>query len=49
MRRQFRSPLARYGFTLCAAVAFLTDQPAPFLVSAAVAAYAWRCRPRRRR
>ncbi|HEX9755734.1 MAG TPA: hypothetical protein VGA42_08495 [Gemmatimonadales bacterium] len=49
MRRQFRMPLARYGFTVCAVIAFLTDQPAPFLVSAALAAYAWRIRPRRRR
>ena len=48
MRRQFRMPLARRGFTVCAAVAFLTDQPAPFLFSAALAAYAWRIRPRRR-
>jgi len=49
MRRHFRTPLARYGFTVCAAVALLTNQPAPFLFSAALAAYAWRIRPRRRR
>jgi hypothetical protein len=44
----FRSPLARYGFTVCAAVALLTAQPGPFLVTTALAAYAWRCKPRRR-
>jgi hypothetical protein len=44
MRRHFQTPLARYGFTVCAAVALLTNQPLPFLVSAAVAAYAWKIR-----
>ena len=44
MRRQLRSPLARYGFTVLAAVAVLTAQPGPFLVCAALATYAWRCR-----
>jgi hypothetical protein len=44
MRRHFQTPLARYGFTVCAAVALLTDQPAPFLVSAVIAAYAWKIR-----
>ncbi|MFC7983826.1 hypothetical protein [Streptomyces sp. NPDC057336] len=44
MQRHFRTPLARYGFTVCAAVALLTAQPGPFLVSAALAAYAWRNR-----
>lgn len=44
MRRTFRSPLARWGFTVLAAVAVLTAQPGPFLVCAALAAYAWRSR-----
>lgn len=44
MRRHFRPPLARWGFTVCAAVALLTNQPGPFLVSAVAAAYAWRNR-----
>jgi hypothetical protein len=44
MKRLFRRPLARYGFTVCAAVALLTAQPGPFLVCAALAAYAWRSR-----
>lgn len=44
----FRTPLARYGFSACAVVALLTAQPGPFLVTAALAAYAWRCKPRRR-
>lgn len=44
MRNLFRQPLARWGFTVCAAVALLTAQAGPFLVSAVLAAYAWRCR-----
>lgn len=44
MSRHFRTPLARYGFTVCAVVALLTAQPGPFLFSAALAAYAWRNR-----
>ncbi|MGQ5606180.1 hypothetical protein [Streptomyces sp. EKS3.2] len=44
MRRTFSSPLARWGFTVCAAAAIATAQPGPFLVSAVLAAYAWRCR-----
>ncbi|MEU1410120.1 MULTISPECIES: hypothetical protein [unclassified Streptomyces] len=44
MRRHFRSPLTRWGFTVLAAVAILTAQPGPFLVSAALAAYAWKIR-----
>jgi hypothetical protein len=44
----FRAPLARWGFTVLAAVALLTAQPGPFLVTTALAAYAWRCKPRRR-
>ncbi|CAL9350293.1 hypothetical protein SUDANB1_00447 [Streptomyces sp. enrichment culture] len=48
MSRHFRSPLARWGFTVLAAVAVLTAQLGPFLVTAAIAAYAWRCKPRRR-
>jgi hypothetical protein len=49
MRALFRRPLARYGFTTLAAVALLTQQPGPFLVTATLAAYAWRCAPTRRR
>jgi hypothetical protein len=44
MRRHFGTPLARWGFSVCAAVALLTEQTLPFLVSAAVAAYAWKIR-----
>lgn len=44
MSRHFARPLARWGFTVCAVVAVLTAQPGPFLVTAALAAYAWRCR-----
>lgn len=46
MRRHFASPLARWGFTVCAAVALMTAQPGPFLVTTVLAAYAWRCRRR---
>ena len=49
MRHHFRSPLARWGFTILATVACLTGQLAPFLVTTALAAYSWRCRPRTRR
>jgi hypothetical protein len=44
MRRHFKTPLARWGFSVCAAVALLTNQPAPFLVTTALAAYAWKIR-----
>ncbi|MFE0801111.1 hypothetical protein [Streptomyces sp. NPDC058812] len=44
MQHHFRTPLARYGFTVCAVAALLTAQPGPFLVSTALAAYAWRNR-----
>lgn len=46
MRRHFRSPLARWGFTTLAALALATAQPGPFLVTAALAAYSWRARHR---
>lgn len=49
MQRHFSSPLARYGFTTLAIAAGLTGQLLPFLVTTAVAAYAWRCRPHTRR
>ena len=49
MNGLFRRPLARWGFTVCSAVALVTGQPLPFLVCAALAAYAWRCAPTRRR
>jgi hypothetical protein len=48
VNRHLRSPLARWGFTLCAVVALATAQPGPFLVTTALAAYAWRSKPRRR-
>lgn len=43
-----RLPLARYGFTVLAFLALTTAQTVPFLVTAALATYAWR-NPRRRR
>lgn len=49
MRRQFSLPLARWGFTVCAVVALATAQTGPFLVTAVLAVYAWRCRPHRGR
>lgn len=49
MNALFRRPLARWGFTTLAAIALLTAQTGPFLVTAALAAYAWRCAPTRRR
>jgi hypothetical protein len=39
-----RQPLARYGFTLLAVVALTTGQTIPFLITAAIATYAWRTR-----
>lgn len=36
--------LARWGFTVCAAVALLTAQPGPFLITAVLALYAWKTR-----
>lgn len=47
MRHLFARPLARYGFTTLAVAALLTAQTGPFLVTAVLAAYAWRCRRRR--
>lgn len=44
MRRHFRSPLARWGFTALALLALATGQPVPFLVAAVLAAYSWRVR-----
>lgn len=44
MQRSFRTPLARWGFTACAAIALLTNQPLPLLVSTTLAAYAWKNR-----
>jgi hypothetical protein len=45
----FRRPLARWGFTALALLAIATGQTGPFLVTAVLAAYAWRCAPTRRR
>jgi hypothetical protein len=44
VRRTFRTPLARWGFTACALLALLTQQTGPFIVTAALAAYAWKTR-----
>lgn len=41
-----RTPLARWGFTLLALLAATTAQPGPFLITTALAAYAWRNRHR---
>lgn len=49
MKGLFRRPLARWGFTVCAAVALLTRQTIPRLVAGGLAAYAWHCTPTRRR
>ncbi|MGW2938606.1 hypothetical protein ACWDA7_44145 [Streptomyces sp. NPDC001156] len=38
------SPLGRWGFGVLAGLALLTDQTLPFLVCAAIAAYAWKNR-----
>lgn len=43
-----RTPLARYGFTTLAVLALATAQPWPFLITTALATYAWRNRTRRR-
>jgi hypothetical protein len=48
MRRAFHSPLARWGFTACALLAWTTHQPWPAAITTAIAYYAWRA-PRRRR
>ncbi|MGW2550681.1 hypothetical protein [Streptomyces sp. NPDC001635] len=44
MRRRLQSPLARWGFTWAAVLSVVTTQPAPFLISAPLAAYAWMIR-----
>jgi hypothetical protein len=44
MRHLFRRPLARWGFSTCAVLALATQQTVPFLVTAALAAYAWKTR-----
>lgn len=40
----FRTPLARWGFTVLAFLALTTAQTGPFLVTAALATYAWKNR-----
>lgn len=45
MRQPFQSPLARWGFTICALVAWANQLTAPFIVSACLAAIAWHTRP----
>ena len=44
MRRHFRHPLARWGFTTLAVLAAATAQPGPFLITTILAAYAWKNR-----
>lgn len=39
-----RLPLTRWGFTLLALLALTTGQTIPFLITAALATYAWRNR-----
>jgi hypothetical protein len=43
-----RTPLARWGFTILALLAAGTDQVWPFAITALLATYGWRTRPRRR-
>jgi hypothetical protein len=43
-RISLHSPLGRYGFTLCAAVALLNGLIWPAIACTAVAAYAWKKR-----
>lgn len=45
----FRTPLARWGFTALAVLALTSSQTIPFLITAALATYAWRNRPHRPR
>ncbi|MGK9463945.1 hypothetical protein ACSLFT_28525 [Streptomyces sp. G6] len=49
MRRPFHSPLARWGFTTCALLAWTTHQPWPATLTTVLAAYAWRTPHRHRR
>ncbi|HEY6114862.1 MAG TPA: hypothetical protein VI172_02790 [Candidatus Dormibacteraeota bacterium] len=42
MRRQFRTPLARYGFSALAVFAAASGLWTPALVCSLIAAYAWR-------
>ncbi|WP_460071107.1 hypothetical protein [Streptomyces sp. YKOK-I1] len=42
----FHTPLARWGFTLLAFLAFATAQTGPFLITTTLAIYAWRHRRR---
>ena len=44
MREHFRSPLARWGFTVLAVFGFATAQPGPALVATVIAIYAWKIR-----
>lgn len=42
MRRHFRTPLARWGFTALAVFTGATHQLGPCLFATALALYAWR-------
>lgn len=44
MSRHFRSPLARWGFTVCALLAAATGQLGPAVFAGALAYYAWKVR-----
>lgn len=44
MRRQFRTPLARYGFTALALLSYAGGFPQGTLLAGAVAFYAWTIR-----
>ncbi len=49
MRRHFRSPLARYGFSVLAVFAAANHLWAPAIFCTLIATYAWRSRHRRTR
>ena len=44
MRRHFRSPLARYGFSALFVIAYAGDFYPGALVAGAIALYAWKIR-----
>ncbi len=44
MRRMFRTPLARWGFTACALISYAGGFPQGTLLAGAVAFYAWKIR-----
>lgn len=46
MRQTLKSPLARWGFTICALTAWANHLTTPFIISACLAATAWHTRHR---